>query len=554
MSVSYDDLTGHTLGSYRIVDRLGKGGMATVYRATQPAIGRTVAIKVLPPQFLHDSTFLQRFEREVRLAAQLQHPRILPIYDYGEQDGLPYIVMAYVAGGTLADAIRYAGGGMPLDEAARLIGQMAEALDFAHEKGVVHRDFKPSNVLLDELDNTYLADFGIARAAESTAQLTGSGLLGTPPYMAPELGEAGTTSPQTDIYALGITLYQMLTGSLPYRATTPVSALLAHQTEPIPDIRRIRRDLPAEVQTVIEGAMAKSPADRYPTAGQVAADLQSALSGSPLSRTPPPAPPPVDPTLPNLTPWEPDAAQTITPTPPPPATYTPPPPPPSTPTPPPRQQPRKRRIAPLLIAGLGLAGVAIVGGVIAALLAMNGLTNGKQAATVDPAIAVDGVDTANSDANTLTDEPLAETTPMEEVPPSEDPSPLIEQAIRDFDREMRYILETGDRTRIESAARGKALEDRLNAADILETAGGCHWAYDHRGLEIINLGLIDDAHALAQALLDRDGTVFCGDVERSEYAFTGPYVGVYLVEQFDDGWYVIDYCPEPDCPPELLGE
>lgn len=270
------DLIGHTLGLYEIIEEIGHGGMADVYRAVQPSIGRHVAVKVLPAHFLQDRTFLERFSREVQVIARLQHPRILPIYDFGQHEGMPYIVMAYMPGGTLATRIRESGNGLPLGEAVRLTEQIAEGLDFAHRQGVIHRDFKPSNVLLDTEGNVYLADFGVAKVTEATAQLTGSGIVGTPAYMAPEMARVGGVSSLVDVYALATTLYQMLTGQLPYQADTPMGVLLAHASMPIPDVRELRPDLPEEVQRVIELGMAKEPMDRYQSAGEIAAGLREA--------------------------------------------------------------------------------------------------------------------------------------------------------------------------------------------------------------------------------------------------------------------------------------
>lgn len=268
-------LEGTTLGQYEIIRKLGEGGMATVYLARQPSIGRLVAIKVLPPHFMHDSTFMQRFEHEVRIAADLQHPRVLPIYDYGELEGRPYIVMAYLGGGSLADRIRE--GSIPLEDTVKIIDQIAEGLDHAHARGVVHRDFKPSNVLLDEHGNAYLADFGIAKISESTVNLTGTGIVGTPAYMAPEMGSEGVVAPSVDVYALGITLYQMLTGRCPYSGETPLSVLMAHVTAPIPDVRAERPDLPDGIARVLERALAKKPQDRYASAGELAAAWKAAV-------------------------------------------------------------------------------------------------------------------------------------------------------------------------------------------------------------------------------------------------------------------------------------
>lgn len=270
------DLIGHMLGLYEIIEEIGHGGMADVYRAVQPSIGRHVAVKVLPAHFLQDRTFLERFSREVQVIARLQHPRILPIYDFGQHEGLPYIVMAYMPGGTLATRIRESGNGLPLDETVRLTEQIAEGLDFAHRQGVIHRDFKPSNVLLDTEGNAYLADFGVAKVTEATAQLTGSGIVGTPAYMAPEMARVGGVSSLVDVYALATTLYQMLTGQLPYQADTPMGVLMAHASMPIPDVRELRPDLSEEVQRVIELGMAKEPMDRYQSAGEIAAGLREA--------------------------------------------------------------------------------------------------------------------------------------------------------------------------------------------------------------------------------------------------------------------------------------
>ncbi|MBN1120605.1 MAG: serine/threonine protein kinase [Anaerolineae bacterium] len=301
-----DELIGQTIGQYEIIRELGKGGMATVYLARQKSIGRTVAIKVIPPNFTHDATFMQRFEREVQVISKLQHPRVLPVYDYGEYNRRPYIVMAHMSGGTLAD--RMASGPMPLDEILRMVEQIAEGLDHAHSKGVIHRDFKPSNVLLDEHGNAHLADFGIAKISESTIQLTGTGIVGTPAYMAPEMASSARTTPQADIYALGVTLFQMLTGSYPFSGETPLSVLLAHVNEPVPDVSMIRPELSPAIAHVVNQAMAKDPENRYQTAGELASALRQAIESSgseavgafdagltaPLTDAIPMTPPPVD--------------------------------------------------------------------------------------------------------------------------------------------------------------------------------------------------------------------------------------------------------------------
>lgn len=274
---SIGELTGKKLGQYILGDLIGVGGMASVYLARQESIGRMVAVKVMPRYLTQDPNFLQRFEREARLIALLQHPRILPIHDYGTFEGQPYLVMAYLPGGSLLD--RIPPEGMALDECTRLVEQIAEGLDYAHQKGVMHRDFKPSNVLLDNQENAYLADFGIAKIVADTASgLTNGSVVGTFAYMAPEMVNQTGVTPAVDIYALGVTVYQMLTGRHPYDDETPARVIIAHLNTPVPDILNVRPDLPPATREVIVRAMAKRPEERYASALDMAADLRAALS------------------------------------------------------------------------------------------------------------------------------------------------------------------------------------------------------------------------------------------------------------------------------------
>jgi predicted Ser/Thr protein kinase len=282
-SAQGESLTGKTLGQYEIGEQLGQGGMATVYLARQKNIDRTVAIKIMPHYFMGDPSFLKRFEQEVKVIAGLAHPHVLPVHDYGEIDGRPYIVMAHMSGGTLADRIRQ--GPMPTRDVVKLIAQIADGLDLAHRKGIIHRDFKPSNVLLDENGNAYLADFGIAKVSESNLQLTGSGMVGTPAYMAPEMGESGMVTAAIDIYALGITLYQMLTGRYPFQGDTPIRVMMAHAQDPIPDVREARPELPEAVSQVVKKAMAKRPEDRFSTAHDLAEALRTAITAPAAAAT-----------------------------------------------------------------------------------------------------------------------------------------------------------------------------------------------------------------------------------------------------------------------------
>lgn len=274
MEPPQDKMIGQTVGQYQIESKLGSGGMATVYLAHQTSIGRYVAIKVLPAHFLHDPSFLKRFQMEVQIIAKLQHPRILPVYDYGMHEGSPYIVMSYLPGGTLTERIQE--GPMALGEVVSLMEAIAQGLDHAHAEGIVHRDFKPSNVLLDKGGNPYLADFGIAKMAEGTLAMTGSGIIGTPAYIAPEMASEGVAGPPADMYALGVSTYQMLTGRLPFEFETPMRTMMAHISDPVPDIRILRPELPAGISRVLVKALAKEPTDRYKTAKAFALALRAA--------------------------------------------------------------------------------------------------------------------------------------------------------------------------------------------------------------------------------------------------------------------------------------
>jgi outer membrane protein assembly factor BamB/tetratricopeptide (TPR) repeat protein len=268
------DLAGKTLGQFRIIEQLGQGGMASVFKAYQPSLDRYVAIKVLPAQHALTPGFSERFVREARAIAQLNHPNILPVIDFGQEGDLSYIVMKYVPAGTLTDKM---GHPMALEEVTRLVEGIAAALDHAHERGILHRDVKPSNVLLDEGDWVLLADFGLAKMMAGDEELTGSGVgIGTPAYMSPEQGQGKDVDARTDIYALGVVLYEMLVGQLPFDAETPFAIVMKHITEPLPLPSSLRPDLPEVVERVILKALAKAPADRFATAGELARALRAA--------------------------------------------------------------------------------------------------------------------------------------------------------------------------------------------------------------------------------------------------------------------------------------
>ncbi|MFW5691555.1 MAG: serine/threonine-protein kinase [Chloroflexota bacterium] len=292
-----DELIGRMMGQFQIVEEIGRGGMATVYRALQQSMNRTVAVKVLPRQMLHDPGFYDRFVREVEVISALEHPHILPIYDYGQTDGLPFIAMRYLGGGSLEQRIRR--GALSLEEIEKPLRQVAQALDYAHQQGIIHRDLKPGNIMLDEGGNAYLSDFGIARVLGS--DLTGSMIIGTPAYMSPEQANGLPIDSRSDIYSLGIVLFELLTGRGPFQAETPMAVLLKHITEPIPPLRNFRDDIPPSVEAVVEKATAKDPDHRYIAAGEMAeaysralreGDINPAVSTWPgaASATPPPMP------------------------------------------------------------------------------------------------------------------------------------------------------------------------------------------------------------------------------------------------------------------------
>lgn len=264
-------LIGQEFGGYRIISQVGKGGMATVYKAFQSSLDRYVAVKVMPPFYAQeDDTFLKRFKREARSVAKLRHPNILMVIDFGEHDGLTYIVMEYVEAGTLTDRL---GSPMPLNDIATIIDQVAGALDHGHGQGVIHRDVKPSNILLPKPNWPLLTDFGLAKIVGGS-QLTITGTIaGTPAYMSPEQGQGEPVDSRSDIYSLGIVLYEMATGRVPYHAETPMAVVVKHIIEALPLPRSINPSLPEEIERVILKALAKRPADRY----QRVKDMSNAL-------------------------------------------------------------------------------------------------------------------------------------------------------------------------------------------------------------------------------------------------------------------------------------
>lgn len=273
-----DPHVGRQLGQYEILELIGKGGMATVYRAHQPSMDRDVAIKIINAELAAEPEFAERFEREARIIARLQHPHILPVFDFGREGDVTFLVMRLMEGGNLARELR--DGALPVKRAVELTRQIASALDYAHLRGIVHRDLKPTNVLLDNLGNAYLTDFGIAKmlGGGPTTGLTATGaVMGTPTYMAPEQWRAEPIDGRTDIYALGVILYQMLVGQVPFSAETPHGLMYQHLDMEPPRPHTLKPDLPLSIEPVIAKALAKRPEDRFASASELAIALEQAI-------------------------------------------------------------------------------------------------------------------------------------------------------------------------------------------------------------------------------------------------------------------------------------
>lgn len=269
---------GQMLGQYQITSQIGKGGMATVYKAYQVSMDRYVALKVVSGQVMDDPNFLKRFRQEARLIAKLEHPHILPVHDYGEEDGMPYMVMRFLEAGTLTELLET--GPLPLSEIDRIFTQLTDALEYAHENGVIHRDIKPSNAMLDKRGGVFLTDFGIAKMVEGASPgLTATGAItGTPSYMSPEQAQGNKVDQRSDIYSLGIVLFEMLTGRVPFEAETPMAVLFKQILDPPPPLSTVRADLPYTLEIVLLKALAKKPEDRYPSMAAFRTGWKKALS------------------------------------------------------------------------------------------------------------------------------------------------------------------------------------------------------------------------------------------------------------------------------------
>ena len=256
------------LSRYEIREELGQGGMATVYRAYDPMFEREVALKILKRESLNDLQTRERFERETKIIARLEHAAIVPVYDVGRDRDQLFFVMRYMAGGSLTERIQR--GTLSLAEIGHILQRLAAALDYAHSKGIIHRDLKPGNILFDEYENAYISDFGIAKFTQGAARLTTSGIIGTPTHMSPEQAMGEPVDARSDIYSLGVILFEMLSGKTPFEATTPLGMAYKHATEPAPHIREINPNLPAGVEPIIDKVLAKEREKRYASSGELA--------------------------------------------------------------------------------------------------------------------------------------------------------------------------------------------------------------------------------------------------------------------------------------------
>ncbi len=283
MSLPVDSNNDNLLGKYKVLERIGLGGMAEVYRGRHEKLNRDVAIKILHSSLTEDPEFIARFEREARLAATLRHPGIVQVFDFDTQGDHLFMVMEYINGGTLKqhlETMKFSGEFMPLQAVSRVFSQIASALDYAHSQNMLHRDLKPSNILLDQTANVYLSDFGIARIMNSDEITRTGSILGTPAYMSPEQCEGTLLSFSSDLYSLGVILFEMLTNMVPFETDSPLAVLQKQIHDPPPSLNNYRQDLPDDLNALLQKALSKQPESRYASAAKIAEELSGIIQSA----------------------------------------------------------------------------------------------------------------------------------------------------------------------------------------------------------------------------------------------------------------------------------
>ena len=280
---------GQTLsGRYKIEAMLGQGGMSAVYKATDPNLKRVVAIKLIHPHLSSDISFVQRFESEAAAVASLRHPNIVQVYDFNNDNGVYYMVLEFIAGETLQDRMKRlveSGRQLTLDETLKFAINIADAVGYANERGIVHRDIKPANIMLDVQGQAILMDFGIVKIMGGDSHTTTGALVGTARYMSPEIIRGTSPDHRADIYSLGVTLFEMLSGRTPFVSDSAMTLMMMHLNDPVPDVRNFRSDVPAEIKRIIEKCLAKERDDRYQSGAELSKDLRNALDKKSVSQT-----------------------------------------------------------------------------------------------------------------------------------------------------------------------------------------------------------------------------------------------------------------------------
>ena len=408
-----DSLIGTRLGKYEIHSEIGRGGMGAVYLGYDRPLDRWVAVKVLAPSLAWEGEFVERFLREARAAAQLRHPNIVTIHDVGQEGSWYYFVMANLEGEPLTDVIQQRGP-MSVEQALGILRPLAEALDYAHERGLIHRDVKPGNVILDPNDQVTLTDFGIARAAVGTRLTKTGALVGTPEYMAPEQAKGSEVGPYTDQYALGVVAYEMLTGQVPFRAESTPALLHKLVYEPPPPLRTVRPDLAVGVEWALNRALAKEAGERYGSCGEFIGALEAVQAPQPTVPQPvgPLAAPPEWSGPPGSQPPSLGPAQS----------------PSLSPSPPPGPRPGRRGVPGwvwVLGGFVGVGGILAVMAIALLLWLGPGRDGGRDGASAGAAQLTADAGTAAAEA-TLTPPADTPVPPTEESPPTQEPTPTEE--------------------------------------------------------------------------------------------------------------------------------